>query len=216
MWSAREDVSAAFLDDRRYTVPDAPVDKCVVFRAACVRPDGTPGRSVSACYFIGYENREGYENIGVVSLVTDPANLFDDETGIYVLGDVFLDQYDEETETRGFWWWPANYHKKGRSWEREAAVWFFGADRGLQLAKQVGLRVKGGASAGMLPKGLNLYARPEYGGDSRFYADLFGSGYAAKRLSLTAGGNDVYLKVRDWLTTRKDFAWLPSKAASLR
>lgn len=205
VWSSRTDVSAAFLTDNpRFTVPDEPVDKCAVVRAVCENDTGEMSPVVTSVYFIGYDRRKGYANLGVVSIVTDPANLFSDETGIYVLGDVYAEKHAADSEAFGWGWWSANYHQKGRGWEREAAVQFFGPERNLQLSAQLGIRIKGGASAGLLPKGLNLYAREDYSGQSVFGVDFFGDGYGfeAKRLSLSAGGNDVDLKIRDWLTSR--------------
>ena len=203
VWSVRTDVSAGFLQDPpHYTVPDQPVDKCAVVRAVCVDASGNFSPVSSASYFIGFDGREGYDGLGFVSLVTDPANLFDKETGIYVLGKTYEEKHPAQRKDMNWWWWSANYHERGRSWEREASVQFFDARRSLQLSSPLGIRVKGGASAAMLPRGLNLYARADYGGSSRFDAGFFGDGYFAKHLSLSAGGNDTDLKVRDWLTSR--------------
>ena len=202
VWSARTDVSASFTTDTpRYTVPDEPVDKCMVVRAVCVDTEGQSSPVITKSYFIGYEKREGYDGIGIISLVTEPENLFSYEKGIYVIGRTAEEKRDTPEAKKNWWWWPANYHEKGRLWEREASVAFFDPERNLQLNGPAGMRIKGGASSGMLPKGLNLYARKDYG-MPLFDADLFGSGYIAKRISLSAGGNDVNLKIRDWLTAR--------------
>ena len=202
-WSARTDVSATFLEKKpRYTVPDYPVDKCTVIRAVCKDGEGNAGRTATESYFVGYENRKGYEQIGVISLVTDPDNLFDDETGIYVLGDAAKNESSEERKEHKWWWWEANYHYKGRLWEREANILFFDADHQMILSKDIGIRIKGDSSAGLLPKGWNLYARTQYDNDPLFRADLFQNGYEAQKLSLSAGGNDVTLKIKDWLTMR--------------
>lgn len=203
IWSNRTDVSAAFLTDNpRFTVPDEPVDKCAIVRAVCENDEGELSPVVTSSYFIGYDGREGYANLGFVSIVTDPANLFSDQTGIYVLGDVYKAKHP--TGEIGSHWWGAvaNYRQKGRDWEREASVQFFDASGNLQLSSQSGIRIRGGMSAGLIPKSLGLYARKIYSGQNRFDADLFGNGYIAKRVTLAAGGNDVDLKVRDWLTSR--------------
>ena len=203
VWSARTDVSASFLrSSSPARPPKNPVDKCTVLRAVCVRPDSSISRSSTACYFVGYGDREGYKGLYVISLVTDPDNLFSDDRGIYVLGRTFRQEYDPETANPNWWWWPANYHQKGRLWEREVSFQFFDPDRRLVLSGQAGVHVKGGASAGRLPRGLSLVARKSYDGRSRFGADLFGNGYQAKRIALFAGGNDEALKIKDWLTAR--------------
>ena len=203
VWSARTDTSASFVtEDPEYTVPDQPVDKCAIVSAVCIDAEGNRSPVATSSYYISYENREGYDNLGFVSVVTDPANLFDEETGIYVLGNVFETKHSSDREDLNWIWWSANYHQKGRAWEREASVQFFDAEKHLQFSSPLGIRIKGGASAGKLPKGLNLYARKDYSGSARFGTDFFGDGYNPKRLSLSAGGNDVNLKVRDWLTSR--------------
>ena len=203
VWSARTDVSASFLtEDQRFAVPGEPVDKCAVVRAVCRDAEGNLSAAVTASYFIGYGEREGYNGIGVISVATDPENLFSEDKGIYVLGNLFRDKHAMDREDRGWWWWSANYRGTGRGWEREASIQFFDTERKQQLSKEIGIRVKGAVSRAFLPKGLNIHARIEYDGQPVFDADLFGNGYRAGALSLASGGNDVKLKVRDWLTTR--------------
>ena len=202
IWSKRRDVSAAFVaTNDRYSIPDEAVDKCTVVRAVCRDNEGNRSRIGAESYFISFDERDGYEGVGVISISGDPDDLFGYEKGIYVLGKVFDEKHGTEREGLGWWWWPANYHQKGRAWEREVDIQFFDTERQIQTKGTIGLRIKGGASAGMLPKGLNLFAREEYGMNV-FDFDFFGDGYKAKRLSLSGGGNDVNLKVRDWLTTR--------------
>ena len=201
-WSARTDTSAGFLaDSSRYTIPDQPVDKCTIVRAVCFNGEGKAGEIASESYFIGFDGRKGYDGIGIISVITDPENLFDDEKGIYVLGNVFRKESKTTAEDPEWWWWPANYHQRGRSWEREASVQFFNRNREMILSKEIGIRIRGGASAGSVLKGLNLYARSAYDRDPFFRADFFENGYYAKRLTLSAGGNNVSWKVKDWLTT---------------
>ena len=70
------------------------------------------------------------------------------------------------------------------------------------MSKEAGVRIRGGASAGLLPKGLNLFARGEYDGTDAFPVDFWSTSFLPKRISLSAGGNDTELLVRDWLTAR--------------
>ena len=202
VWSSRTDVSAAFLmEDPDYSVPDHPVDKCTVVRAVCANEYGETSDVVTGCFFVGFDDRYGYKNQIIVNIVMDPRDLFDEMSGIYVLGNTYKEQYDPKTN-RGYWWWPANYHQRGREWEREADIQVFDTDRRLMFTKRMGLRVKGGASAGYLPKGLNLYARKQYDGEPRLAEDLFGTGYLAKRISISAGGNSTDIQAKDWLVTQ--------------
>ena len=200
-----------------YQVPDYKVDKCTILRAAFYNDDGERSEIQTGAWFIGFEGREGYGGIRTVSIVTDPANLFDYEKGIYVTGKAF----DDFVKADGFndshkwyrhywWWWDANYRNGGRDWERQANVQFFDKDGQLLLQQEAGIRIQGGGSRGFYPKSLNLYARKDYDGNSRFHYDFFDTGFEAKRLTLTTGGDDVYTKQKDRLvselTADQDFA----------
>lgn len=188
-----------------YRLPDHPVDKCTIVRAAYRDADGNVGEAKTASYFVGYDKKAGYENMQVMSVVTSPENLFDPDTGIYVLGS----GYDEELEE------DANFSRHGFAWERPADIQLFGADREPVLKQSCGIRVQGGASRSGLPKSMNFYAREDYGLARRFYVDLFGTGYLPDTITLTAGGQDAVAKLRDMfvstLTKDKAFATMNYK-----
>lgn len=200
-----------------YQVPDYSVDKCTIIRAVFYDIHDARSEIQTGAWFVGYEGREGYGTAKIVSIITDPANLFDYEKGIYVTGKTF-DQFaeadsfhDDSVWYRHFWWWwDANYNRKGRDWERPASVLFFSEKGELLLQQQAGIRIQGGGSRGFLPKSLNLYARRDYDGNTRFHYDFFGTGFEAKRLTLTCGGDDCYTKQKDRLvaelTADQDFA----------
>ena len=85
VYSAIEDISYS----RRY-VPSFNVKKGTVVRAVAVRrSDGAVSKVKNASYFIGFENKKGYKELPIVSVITDPDNLFGREQGIYVLGKVW-------------------------------------------------------------------------------------------------------------------------------
>ncbi len=183
--SAEKDIST-----NGYTPPSQPVDKANIIRAVTVNADGTASEIVSKTYFVGKTNSGYYPKMKVVSLVTDPKNLFDYDTGIYVLGK----HYDEDNNSSsdpsdpgnnpfpgfpgwgdwggggfgggfGFkqpWEYEANYTQKGTAWERVASMTMF--DNGTKVIDQnVGIRIKGGASRHNVQKSFNLYARLDYG-----------------------------------------------------
>ena len=84
-YSARTDVTA-------YTdilAPDEGVLKAAVVRAVAVDSQGRKSPIITKTYFIGSANVERYRNMKVISLVTDPDNLFDYDKGIYVKGRVY-------------------------------------------------------------------------------------------------------------------------------
>jgi len=84
-YSARTDISA-------YTdilAPDEGVLKAAVVRAIAVDGQGRTSDIITKTYFVGSANVERYKKMKVISLVTDPDNLFDYYKGIYVLGKVY-------------------------------------------------------------------------------------------------------------------------------
>lgn len=84
-YSARTDITA-------YTdilAPDEGVLKAAVVRAVAVDSQGRKSPIITKTYFIGSANVERYRNMKVISLVTDPDNLFDYDKGIYVKGKVY-------------------------------------------------------------------------------------------------------------------------------
>ena len=108
--------------------------------------------------------------MNVMSIATDPSNLFEDEKGIYVLGDKFKEslkdgvvQYEGEA---GVFSWPANYKQRGRKWEREAVVHCFDTGGNPVFSGPCGIRIQGRATRFQMPKNLNVYARKQYGSDS--------------------------------------------------
>ncbi len=90
VYSARTDISAS-----QVTAPSSPVDKAAIIRAVAVDSQGRTSEIITKTYFVGKTNDPYYTNMKVVSLVTDPDNLFDYEKGIYVKGKV----YDEQNGT---------------------------------------------------------------------------------------------------------------------
>lgn len=182
------------MDGIPYQLPDYPVDKCTIVRAACRDLDGKFSDVKTESYFVGYDEKAGYSGMNVISVVTDPACLFDYDDGIYVFGRKYeteLDQDGNPIEDN------ENFAQHGFLWERPADIQIFDADGEIVLKQSCGIRIQGGGSRGGLPKSLNLYARENYGMAKRFYADLFGTGYMADTLTLTAGGQDTTAKFRD-------------------
>ena len=214
VYSLRTDVSAGFLSDDialyssydpHYITPDYNVDKCTVVRSAYCGTDGYFSEAKTKCYFVGYADKTGYDNINIISIVTAPDNLFDYDAGIYVLGHIYDEFVKEEFEAgknTSWSWWKANYHQRGLDWERDANIQVFDSERNLLLNKNCGIRIQGGNSRALLPRSINIYARDQYDNEGRFYIDLFDTNYMADTVTLSAGGNDSSSKFRDMLTSR--------------
>lgn len=155
------------------------VTRGTVVRAICVTPDNVSSAVVTKTYFVGAKMTTRYY-IPVISLVTDPDNLYNEETGIFV-----------------------KYEERGDEWERPMHFEFFAANGDLSVSIDCGARVHGGASRGADTKSLRLYARKEYGDQKTFVYDFFSDGLVPaldvnnepitefKRLLLRSGGNEA-------------------------
>ncbi len=216
-YSMRTDVSVGFDEDSvdkistdepspGYQVPDYKIDKATVVRAALYDKSGQCRDMKTATYFVGFSDKDGYEGMNILSLVTDSVNLFDYETGIYVAGRDY-DDYVKEYRDKSIYifressWsqWLANYKNRGIKWERKAVSQFFDSSGQPVLEQECGIRIHGVSTRAYNPKSLNLYARKEYDGNKFFEKDFFETGYLASSLTLFQGGNDVRMKVKDYL-----------------
>ncbi|MDP7036896.1 MAG: CotH kinase family protein, partial [Candidatus Marinimicrobia bacterium] len=117
-----------------------------VIRAAVIDNECFPGEVITHSYFINEES-----NLPVVSLTTDPYNLWDDEYGIYVLGN------DAEWN---FPYFGANFWE---DWERPIHIELYEPNGELAFNLDAGVKIFGGWSRGWPQKSLAIYARPTYG-----------------------------------------------------
>ena len=187
-------------------VPDYAVDKCTVIRAIAYLPDGTTTPVAHASYFIGLD-REKYGDVPVVSLITDFENLYDYDTGIYVLGKTHKEWLAEDP-SRAYmdgWQQVGNYSNRGREWERPVSVELITSDGTAGFKQNMGVRIMGGASRNQTQKSLKLYAREEYEAKNLKYP-LIPDNYDRsgeliskyKTFVLRVGGNDAdSARVRD-------------------
>ncbi len=132
--------------------PGQPVAKANVLRFATYRNGVRSSRVYTSTYFVG--STAGRYTMPVVSLVTDPTNLFDADTGIYVPGQYF-DPDDPE--------WSGNFFRRGDAWERDVHISFFPVDGSPAFAQDAGVRIHGGKTRQAAQKSLRLYSRKKYG-----------------------------------------------------
>lgn len=137
----------AWLPD--WVPPEGEVYKVTIVRARAFRTGYLPSEVVTKTYFIDPNLPQRYGTIAVISLVSDPKNLFNDTTGIYV---------------------PGIFHKPGKSsgnyfqdWEKPAHIEFFEPDGKPGFAQDIGIKIQGGTSPSSPQKGLHVIARSEYG-----------------------------------------------------
>ena len=100
-------------------------------------------------------------SLPVVSLTTDPENLWNWETGIYVFGD--------GADISGEPYYGANFHQ---DWERPVHVELYWTDGEKRLDQDAGMKIAGAWSRSNNQKSFALYARNAYG-KKYFDAKLF-------------------------------------------
>ena len=136
------------IPDQNSPIYDHPllISETTVLRARVLHPGYLPGAVNTQTYFID-ENRD----LPVISLSTNPDNLWDFNTGIYATGP------NAESE---FPYFGANFWE---DWEREAHIEFFD-DGGLsEFSTGCGIKIFGGWSRGFPQKSVSLFFRSKYG-----------------------------------------------------
>ena len=187
--------------------PKKRVKKGNVIRAAAFLPDGTVSKIFSSTYFIGIDRQAEYGDLPVISLFTDTANLFNKQTGIYVLGQTYEDWKAEHAgEHYEDWQAVGNYSNRGMEWERPVTCQYLPADGSEGFVQDLGMRIMGAASRSAAQKSLKLIAREEYGSKNikyellpdNLHSDGEGNVLKYKSFILRNGGNDCdFGKVRD-------------------
>lgn len=149
-----------------YKKPTFKLDKATVVRAAAKSADGKFSTVTNHTYFVTTGNLSQYKNTTVVSIVTDPENLFDPDKGIYVTGNQYIQWKNSSAFNPNKSVWDtdnvANYFSRGREWERPADISVF-ENGTLSWEEGMGIRIKGASTRNTSQKSFNIYARSEYG-----------------------------------------------------
>lgn len=184
VWSAYDNLS-----NQWYYIPEEPVAKCVVVRAAEYQGNERIGNSNTAIYFIGKEI-EQYFSIPNIAITTDPAELFDYERGIMVLGKTYDDWVDtlgdeelEKLPEREDYKILANFRNRGNEWERKVD-WQYFEEGKLVWKQEVGIRNRGNGGSRGPAKCFNVYARAKYDGNSKMIFSPFKTYRKADTLAL--------------------------------
>lgn len=194
-----------------YVPEDSEVDKCTIIRAAAIAPDGTSSSVITSSYFVGNDMANKYKGATVASLVMDPNDLLDYNTGILALG-AYYDEWRKTAEakqiiqSKAYWNYEGNYTQSGKGWERQATMDYIDPSTGnVEFSAPMGVRLHGGASRMYGQKSFKFYMREEYGQKNLKYAlipgDVDKDGKQIKKYKgfmLRNGGNDTELtKIRD-------------------
>jgi hypothetical protein len=128
----------------KYTEPFN-INKTQVVRARSFGDALIPSEVVTQIYFID-EN----VHLPILSIVTDPVNLWDPEIGIYTVG---------PNPRR------PNYMQHGREWERPVSVEFFEENDSRAFTIEAGIRIFGGTTRHQAKKSFILHFRELYGSE---------------------------------------------------
>lgn len=138
--------------------PIGNVFKATVVRARLFQNGYFPGPVQTYTYFVDDSIFGRYGNLPIVSVVSDPRNLFNDTTGIYVPGIT----YQPNT-------FNANYYL---AWDRPANIEMYLPDGTAAFNSNFRINVNGQSSPSSPQKGLNVNASSDYG-DSKINYPLF-------------------------------------------
>lgn len=181
------------------------ISKNSVIRAAAFRDGYLSGDVATATYLF---RSDGVNHaLPVVTLVTDPDNLWNSKTGIYATGDQFDPDAASYADTlKSATYYQAKFATEEQVdtiWEKPAAFSLFD-DNGRQVFTQnVGIRIAGSFGRGRAQKGFNVIARKEYGKGSMEYPFFENRPYTEyKAVVLRAGAQDQNRsKIRDELAS---------------
>jgi len=162
------------------------INQNTVVRARIYRDGFLPSRTQSKTYLTNVSH-----DIPVVSLVTDPKHLFDNETGIYELGD----NYEPNIPHFGANFW--------EDWERPINYTLYEEDNTIGINFDAGIKIFGGWSRSKDQRSFSLFARGEYGTSEIEYPLFPQNDYDKYQgLVLRNSGNDFLISnLRDIVLT---------------
>ena len=174
-----------------------------VLRAALVNESGEIGEVVTRAYLLDVDLAKRFPNCLVISIVTDPANLLDYDTGIMALGAAY-DEWAESEEAAasaetGAWWdIKGNFSQHGKEWERPCLMQIYETGSTTPTVEVgAGIRITGNVSRTIAQKSFNFYFRDEYGAKWLDY-ELFDGTERYRNFRMRAGGNNaMWLKFKD-------------------
>ncbi|MBN2089986.1 CotH kinase family protein [candidate division KSB1 bacterium] len=157
-----------------YTQP-IEIKNTTIVRAICKDKSGITSQIVSKTYFLNEPN-----HLPALSLVTDPYNLWDPDSGIYM-----------------------NTFEWGSEWERPASFAFISKEKGVEFSIDAGIRIHGDATRSRQKISFRIYFRNEYGA-SRLDYKVFNlkSNTSFKRLVLHSCGQDHPASTYYWIFMR--------------
>ena len=204
----------------RYSGPIT-IGKTTVLRVRAFK-SGYNGSDTASQTYVIYTGESTIENhkytLPVVSIVTDPKNLWDPDIGIYVAGSDYAEatgagtdplqtkipNTDPNWNLLNFWAQPKSHPDPlGRTWERDVHFDYIDLDGKTLYSGDGAIQIQGQFSRFNEQKGLALIARGAYG-DATFNYPFFENRTATsyKSLILRASAQDAtYSRIRDNVIT---------------
>ncbi len=162
------------------------INKSTVIRARSFQDGKIQSEITTQSYFLNVNHK-----LPIVSISTDPNNLYSDHAGILAFGDGYKTKYPFKA---------SNFHQ---DWEVPAHIEMYEIDGSQVLNQGFGLRVFGAYSRAEISKNFALMAREKYGEESFNYAVFPDRPYESyKSLIIRNGASEWYAsKIRDTTLT---------------
>lgn len=164
--------------------PVGEVYKCCVIRARVFKTGYYPGPVITQTYFVDPNIFTRYGSLPFVSVVSDPKNLFNDTTGIYVPGLTY-----QATQDHG------NYHN---GWHRPANIEMYLPNGSCAFNGNFEISIGGESSQSSPQKALNVNASSDFGPEEVYYPVFENTPGRAKYIQ-----HFDKIKLRSWGTDRR-------------
>ncbi|OUM70010.1 hypothetical protein PIROE2DRAFT_1955 [Piromyces sp. E2] len=206
--SLEENILSAYkqIEPSQNFAPIEKINKANVIRAIAKYPNknNTFSEVVSKTYWVGMNRNSLYGDLLLISLMTDPDNLFDYEKGIYVLGKDYDDWINENPDNIKLnnYLKKANYGRKGKASEVPAFIEYFPAEKNRQgFSDNVGIRIMGAVEVTVTSKKFKKGGFTINGGSMVFNKEYKGLYFKENVLYLTAtpaqGRTFKYWKIKN-------------------
>lgn len=179
------------LSMNRYTIPSSKVDKATIIKAVAINESGKCSDVITATYFINFSQKLNNYGMDIISIVTEPKNLFDYWDGIYVNGVT----YDNAVITESVAGTTANYWE---NWTKDGHVYYFSKNGYLSYENTCKLATYNDAYLNKAQKSLELSGLIKKGWDSGF-EDFIDFSKKEGAIILSSGRNDSTTLVRNRL-----------------
>ena len=175
--------------DQNSLLYSEPIDikQTTVVRARVFETGYIPSYTQSRVYIYNVNH-----TLPIISLITDPDNLFDNDDGIYVFGD----SYDQNYPHFGANFW--------EDWERPIHVSLYENNSNYEISFDAGVKIFGGWSRGQAQRSFSIFARGKYGTSEINYKLFPQSDYSVFQSFILRNSG------QDWLRTSVKDAALTS------